>query len=107
NLGQRARRRRLAGPQHEPLAVVLEQQVVRLGVGVVQRVADGHRGVQGVSTTTGLPSGDILGAGASPRRSPPATGASGCGCPGTPIGASTGASLIGSTTLGCGCAPCC
>ena len=104
HLGQRAGRRRLAGPQHEALAVVLEQQVVGLGEGVMQRVADGHRRrPQGVGWP-GVPSsgdGGSLAAGAA------GTGASGCACPGAPIGGSTGASLIGSTTLDGGCAPCC
>ena len=40
---QRRQRRALVGPQHELLAVVLQQQRVRLGPGVGQRVAGAHR----------------------------------------------------------------
>ena len=45
HLGQRRQRHGLGRPQHEPLAVVLEQQRVRLGEGVGQGVAGAHGSV--------------------------------------------------------------
>ena len=111
HLGQRRQRRRLRRPQHEALAVVFEQQRVRLGEGVGQGVAGAH-GCSVGCASAGSGSAPAPTAGGRQRRA----AAVGCGsiggtgprCSGEPAAGgscgATGASLIGITTLGRGCA---